>query len=195
VPKEKTNQEVPLLIVDVQCGFINSSTEHILPMLGEVAKRWIDRGWPIYMSQFTNFSGSQWERLLGWYRFQSDADVALHPSLSVLVPYATVFRKRSYTCLIDPFLSDLARHSWAEVALCGIATDGCVLATAKDLFEFAPRPIRPVVLEDLCASHAGAEVHREGLHLIQRFIGRDQIVRSDEYLSEDSHSMGVTKVN
>jgi len=61
---------------------------------------------------------------------------------------------------------------------CGIATDGCVLKTAVDLFEAG---IRPVVLTDAVSSHAGDEVHQAGLLLISRFIGGEQLVTSEEW--------------
>lgn len=176
--ESRTDKPIPLLIVDVQNGFVNKNSEHILPGLIELATQWASIGWPIYMSQFTNFPGSQWENLIGWHRLEEEKDIALHESLALISSKATVFRKRTYTCLVDPFRSDLKRHGWSEVVICGIATDGCVLATAKDLFEFEEHRVRPIVLKDLCASHAGDEVHREGLHLIERFIGRNQIIDS-----------------
>jgi nicotinamidase-related amidase len=174
------NREVPLLIVDVQNGFVNKHSEHILPGLLNLANRWAAIGWPIYMSQFTNFPGSQWEHLIGWHRLEEEHEIALHESLEVIASKATVFRKRTYTCLVDPFRADLETHRWDEVVICGIATDSCVLATAKDLFEFDGHQVRPIVVKDLCASHAGETLHQEGLHLIERFIGRNQIIESGD---------------
>jgi nicotinamidase-related amidase len=168
----------PLVIVDVQNGFVNNNSRHVLPQVTRLARHWIDRGWPVYMSQFTNTSGSQWERLLGWSKLEREDEIALHMDLEELAKSAKVFQKYTYTCVTDIFASDLATNDWQSVYLCGIATDGCVLATAIDLFEFDERPIRPIVVEDACASHAGQEVHDKGIHLLQRFIGRDQIVMS-----------------
>lgn len=68
--------------------------------------------------------------------------------------------------------------------MCGIASDGCVLKTAVDVFE---QGIVPVVLKDLTASHAGEAVHEAGILLISRFIGQDQVV--------ESSTIGITEHN
>jgi nicotinamidase-related amidase len=175
----------PLLIVDVQNGFVNDKSRHVLPVIVELATHWQSTSQPIYMSQFTNYPGSQWERLIGWHRLESEAEIAIREELQLFVNDAVTFRKRSYSCLVGSFLSDLRSHDWDEVVLCGIATDGCVLATAVDLFEFKDRPIRPVVVRDGCASHAGEAVHAAGIQLIERFIGRSQVVSSDDLFRED----------
>lgn len=172
--------ETPLLLVDVQNGFVNDRSQHVLPVIADVAHRWLDAGGPIYMSQFTNSEDSQWERLIGWTRLRDEDEIAIHPALTDISESAFVYRKQTYSCLVDPFLADLRRNEWEEVVLCGIATDGCVLATAVDLFEFPDRQVRPVVVRDACASHAGAEVSDAGLMLIGRFIGGSQIISSAE---------------
>jgi nicotinamidase-related amidase len=175
----------PLLIVDVQNGFVNDNSRHVLPAVRELALRWVDAGLPIYMSQFTNHAGSQWERLIGWKRLASEHEIAIHDDLADVAARAKTFRKRTYTCLVGPLLDDLDRERWSEVVLCGIATDGCVLATAIDLFEYSGHHVRPVVVRDACASHAGEAVHTAGIQLIERFIGRSQVVSIDDLFRED----------
>ena len=71
------------------------------------------------------------------------------------------------------FLNELRQSGTTEVSLCGIDTDACVMATALDLFQ---NGIRPVVLAEACASHAGPDYHEAGLKLLARLIGREQIV-------------------
>jgi nicotinamidase-related amidase len=159
-------------------------------VIERLADRWLLLGWPIYLSQFVNEHGSQWERLLGWSRLISEDEVALSPELGFLKTQATVYRKHTYSCLVGPFLEDMRCSSWNDVVICGIATDSCVLATAIDLFEFSDRHIRPVVVQDGCASQAGKVAHDAGLFLLKRFIGAQQIITSDELLDEGS-STGV----
>jgi nicotinamidase-related amidase len=175
----------PLLIVDIQNGFVNDKSRHIVRVVRALASRWLECGAPVYMSQFTNEANSQWDRLLDWHRLTSESEIAIFPGLADISEHAKTYRKQSYSCVVGPFLEDLEREPWTEVVVCGIATDGCVLATVIDLFEYAGRAIRPIVVQDACASHAGAEVHDAGLLLIGRFIGRDQIVLSKEFLTED----------
>jgi nicotinamidase-related amidase len=87
---------------------------------------------------------------------------------------ATLIEKPVYTCVTPNFLAMLARERIAEIHLAGIATDNCVLKCAVDLFEAG---LRPVVLADHCASHAGADHHTWGLAIIERFVGAGQVRR------------------
>ncbi len=81
-------------------------------------------------------------------------------------------------------LDVIADGGYETLLLIGIATDGCVLKTAVDAFE---QGLTPIVLSDLCASHAGNQVHEAGLLLIGRFIGKDQIISSKELLERLSN--------
>lgn len=138
------------------------------------------------MSQFTNHPGSQWERLIGWQRLTAEQETAICPELAVFSHRATVYRKRSYSCVVGPFLADLEAASWTDIVICGVATDGCILATAVDLFEYQSRHLRPIVVTDACASHAGEQVNNAGLLLIERFIGRAQLMTSADVLREQA---------
>ena len=156
-----------LLIVDVQVGFINDATRHILPKVEALQKRYKH----VYATRFINADGSPYRRLLGWHRFYTDSDdvpLAFQP-----VDGVVVLDKYVYTCVTPAFLQDLRDNSIEEVAICGIDTDACVSACAVDLFE---NGIRPVLLSDACASHAGAEYHEAALRILARLIGKNQIV-------------------
>jgi nicotinamidase-related amidase len=175
-----STERAPLLIVDVQNGFVNDKSRHVLPAIRALAEQWVDAELPIYMSQFTNAAGSQWDRLIGWKRLIDEDEIAIHDDLADIADRATTFRKNTYTCVVDPFREDMRRERWSSVVLCGIATDGCVLETAVDLFQYGGHDVRPIVVRDACASHAGEEIHLMGIKLIERFIGRSQVVSSDD---------------
>ncbi len=178
-------KRIPLLVVDIQNGFVNDNSEVVLEPIAGLVGEWHERDWPIYATRFHNVPGGQWERLIGWKRLQSPPEDELHPSLSqLLLASDQVVDKASYTSLTGRFLSDLKERDWETVAICGIATDGCVLKTAVDLFEFQDRPIRPVVLKDACASHAGPAVHEAGLLLAARFIGSAQVIDCADFKTE-----------
>ena len=90
-------------------------------------------------------------------------------------PDALVVDKHTYTALTPAVRSELRRINADSVALCGIATDGCVLKTAVDLFEAG---LRPIVRLDACGSHGGGECHDAGVLLLRRFIGDAQLTES-----------------
>ena len=161
------NSNSALLIVDVQVGFVNDATRHILPKVDALQKRYKH----IYATRFINAEGSPYRKLLGWHRFYANSDdvpLAFNPVDSVVV-----LDKHVYTCVTLAFLQDLRDKGISEVAICGIDTDACVSACAVDLFE---NGIRPVLLSDACASHAGAEYHEAALRILARLIGKNQIV-------------------
>ena len=85
-----------------------------------------------------------------------------------------VIEKLIYSCVSAAFLDQLRHAQIDELHLCGIATDNCVLKCAVDLFEAG---LRPIVLAEFCASHAGADYHQWGLAIIERFIGTAQVRR------------------
>ena len=156
-----------LFIIDVQKGFVNDATRHIPERVAAIQDRYDH----VVATRFYNPQGSFYRTLIGWNRFPPGSDevaFAFAPRDDALV-----VDKACYSSLSDEVVALLDRHRIGRVHLCGIATDGCVLKTAVDLFE---RGTVPVVLADYCASHGGIECHEAGLLLLRRFIGRGQVV-------------------
>ena len=161
------NSRTALLIIDVQVGFVNDATRHIVPKVEELQKNYAH----VYATRFINAEGSPYRRLLAWHRFyesSEDVPLAFDP-----VDGVTVIDKYVYTCVAPKFIEDLHNKGVEEVAICGIDTDACVSACAVDLFE---NGFRPILLSEACASHAGAEYHEAALRILARLIGKNQIV-------------------
>jgi nicotinamidase-related amidase len=160
-----------LLIIDVQKGFINDWTQHVPPRI-ETLQAQFPR---VVATRFENPEGSVFRTLKGLSRFapgSAEVELAFAPR-----PDAEIAVKHGYSAATEALLASLRETGVREVALCGIATDNCVLMTAVGLFEAG---IRPLVLVDYCASHAGAEYHRAGLMLIERLVGEGQVVRGPQ---------------
>ena len=156
-----------LILVDVQAGFVNAWTR----AMPDRARRLQEQYGRVVATRFVNPEGSMHRRLLGWPRFapqSAEVDLAFAPAAHV-----RVIDKTAYTCLVPAVRALIEAEGIDEVHLAGIATDGCVLKTAVDLFEAG---IRPVVLAGACASHGGPDCHAAGLMLLRRFIGRAQVV-------------------
>lgn len=161
------NSNKALLIVDVQVGFVNDATRHILPKIMALQSQYKH----VYATRFVNADGSPYRKLLNWHRFyanSNDVPLAFEP-----VDGAQIIDKHIYTCVTPAFLDDLQSKGIEEVAICGIDTDACVTQCAVDLFQ---RGIRPVLLSDACASHAGPEYHESALRILARLIGKHQII-------------------
>lgn len=156
-----------ILIVDVQCGFINNSTKHI-PGLVEKLQNEYDY---IYVTRFFNKKDSFYRKLIKWNRFDKDSDdfqLAFKPSTK-----AIIIDKSIYSCVNSSFLQELNKNQINEIDICGIDTDICVTKCAVDLFEAG---VIPRVLSGYCASHAGLEFHNFGLKTLGRYIGEDQVI-------------------
>lgn len=59
-----------------------------------------------------------------------------------------------------------------KIYICGFDTDACVYKTAMDFVESG---ICPVVLKDCCSSES-KEVHEMGLKLLERNIGKKNVL-------------------
>jgi len=179
-------KELVLLVVDMQNGFLGHRSGHVLPIVTRVVEEFKKRGIPVVLTRFHNNPDSQYERLIGWTRLRTSPEVDLAPGLEF--DGVAIIDKTIYTALTPEFISMIESHGWRTVAICGVATDGCVLKTAVDVFE---RGMVPLVLADACASHAGDDVHKAGLLLLSRFIGKQQVISSEELLAEiDKTSIG-----
>jgi nicotinamidase-related amidase len=166
-----------LLVVDVQNGFVNEHTRHIVPVINRLIAACTGRGERVAFTRFVNTPDSAYARWIGWTRFMQEPENDLFDALDVGA--APVFVKHGYTAFTPEFESFLHAQRIERLVFCGIATDGCVLKSAVDAFE---RGVEPVVLTDACASHAGREVHEAGLLLLGRFIGAGQLRSAEDFV-------------
>ena len=171
-----------LLVVDVQNGFVNESSQHIVEPIARCLHQWLSVGRPAVLTRFINTKGSKWETLIHWGRLQASPETDFSPAIQRVVDgYAPannllVVNKTIYSSMSDLVWRFLESRQIADIYVCGISTDGCVLKTVVDIFEFGN--YKPYLLTDLSASHAGNEIHQAGLLLAGRFIGIDQLVTS-----------------
>lgn len=166
-----------LLIVDVQNGFVTDETAQIVPAIARLLEGPATRLDLVVATRFVNRPGSPYERFMDWRALSSSPDIDLHPAiLSRLGRNATVLDKSGYSAYGSEMRVLLFRLGIDTVLLCGIDTEGCVLASAIALFDAG---YRPVMLADLCASTGGPAHHEAGLLVARRLLGAAQILGSD----------------
>jgi nicotinamidase-related amidase len=160
----------PLLVVDVQRGFINDYTRH-LP--GRI-RRLIETGdfAPVLYTRFVNAPGSPYQSLLQWHACAEPPETDLVEELEALAEADSVFTKEGLTGVPDKLAERLRREHIPQISVVGIDTDMCVLKVALDVFDLG---IEPVVLVDCCASTAGLQAHLAGLAILSRNIGPHQL--------------------
>lgn len=171
----KTLQNPVLVVVDMQNGFLGAKSEHVIPKVVDLVKTCKSQNIPIVFTRFHNRSASPYETLIGWHRLRESPEIDLTDALT---QYAeTVIDKDFYSSFTDDFQSLLAKKGWQTLIICGVATESCVMKTAVDAFE---RGLKPIVISDACASHAGDAIHQAGLTILARFIGNKQIISTAE---------------
>src|SRR5919202_4346517 len=109
---------MPLLVVDVQCGFVNPFTAHIP---GRVA-RLIESGEhaPVLFTRFVNTPDSPYRRLLRWHASAEPPETELAPELRPFARAGSVFAKHGLAG-VPPELSDhLREQGIQQVAVVGI---------------------------------------------------------------------------
>ncbi len=160
----------PLLVVDVQNGFVNPYTAHIP---GRIATL-IGRGTfePVLFTRFINEPDGPYRRILGWHACAEPPETDLAPEVLPFARDETTFAKPGYTGISEELASYLREHCPDRLTIVGIDTDMCVLKVTMDVFDLG---IEPIVLVDCCASTGGLQAHLAGLAVLSRNIGARQL--------------------
>lgn len=156
----------PLLVVDVQPGFINEFTHHLPQRIARLIQQ--ENFNPILFTRFINLSDGPYCRFLDWHGCQEESETALVSELKPFAKPELIFSKLGLCGLPDELADYLRQHHSQRLSIVGIDTDMCVLKVAMDLFDIG---IEPVVLVDCCASTAGLQAHLAGLAVLSRNIG------------------------
>jgi nicotinamidase-related amidase len=174
-----------LVAIDVQNGFVTPASARVVPVITSLVRRWLDAGGEVILTRYANYPGSPFERLIGWYGLHSAPATDLVDELAPFTSHDRVqlISKVTYSALNEDSRHLITDGGFTDLFLCGIATDGCVMATALAAFDAG---ITPWVLTDACASNATsmppAEVHRAALMLLTRLIGAGQLISSEQAL-------------
>lgn len=158
-----------LLILDVQTGLINESTAHIPARVDALQAKYPS----IIITRLYNPQKSLFRKLLAWDALPlggQAAQLAFAPRAD-----ARIIDKSGYSGVTAALLDDLRRDAISRVHLCGIATEGSVLASSLDLFDAG---IEPVVLAQACASDADPSLHHAALAILRKTIGKRNVVES-----------------
>lgn len=84
-----------------------------------------------------------------------------------------IFTKKTYTALTEELKEYIKINNINTIYLCGIDTDACVLKTALDFFDYN---LNIKVLKDLFMSHSGIDYHNYALILLEKLIGKNNII-------------------
>jgi nicotinamidase-related amidase len=167
-----------LVVVDMQNGFISDGSASVVPVVVDLVDRWQRASGDVVFTRYRNYPGSPFERLIHWSKLRSSPQIDIVDELRAQAQRATaIVDKRIYSMFTEEGAALVRHHGWTDLYICGIATESCVLKTAVDAFE---QDLTPWVIEDASASHAGSVAHNAGILVARRFIGRGQVIRSED---------------
>ena len=162
-----------LLVIDVQNGFINSSTENTKNEIVDLLKSKIFD--IIIATKFINNNGSNFEKILKWNKLKDKKEQQIDNNVENYIDY--IIEKEGYSAYTNELKNILKRVNGdklpSKLYLVGFDTDGCVLATAIDLLEAG---IKPIILEKYCSSTGGEEYNKAGIRVLKRVVGEYNIV-------------------
>ncbi|MFI2067889.1 isochorismatase family cysteine hydrolase [Streptomyces mirabilis] len=166
------------MVIDVQRGFVNRHSEHVVPQVVRLVELWAAAGQPVVLARFHNVPGSPYERISGWTRLRTAEEQALVTELEPFVESAAmVVEKAVSSALTEDLVHVVEERGWTDLVLCGIDTDSCVYDTAIAAYHGG---LRPWIVTDACASTGGPEVHEAALLLARRNIGSTQLLTVDQ---------------
>ena len=161
------------ILVDIQKGFINEQSKHVLDNTIEYLSS--NKFDTVIATRYINYDNSYYEVIVDWSDLKEESGYGL---CEELLPYIdVVVDKTLATCVNMNFLQRLVQLNGgsypSEVHIFGVDTACCVLKTCADLAE---ANIRPLVVEHCCGSPVGEEYHKAGLMCLEMLIGADNII-------------------
>jgi nicotinamidase-related amidase len=160
----------PLIIVDVQPGFINEFTHHIPQRVARLIQR--NEHTPVLFTRFINSENGPYQRFLDWHSCDREPETNIVPELAPFAQPDLVFSKPGLCGMPDELADYLSEQRIERVFIVGIDTDMCVLKIAMDLFDIG---VEPFVFTDCCASTAGLQAHLAGLAVLSRNLGAQRL--------------------
>jgi nicotinamidase-related amidase len=169
-----------LIIVDAQVGY---SSEIIDLKCSQIA-HYIDTTKPDYVifTQFVNQNSSQFFKTLGYTKFTSEKECAIHPALKEYLTKENCFVKDTYSAFkAKGLLEYLQKCGITSVELCGFETDACILASAFDGFDLG---YEISILTELCYSFVFDKKNKTLCKIFERnIVGKSlKFVDETEYL-------------
>lgn len=164
-----------LLIIDLQRGFINDYTEHIVPRIEQIRNCFLPEN--CVFTKFVNSYGSLFVNKLSWTKLinRDEQEIVLpNEENPVIIKY-------SYSAVTNELKTYLKKKRFSNIYLAGVDIDSCVMATAFDLFDLG---IMPIFINDCCSSTGGKEMEESAYQIINRSFGEINVVDSNYILKK-----------
>ena len=155
-----------LIVIDVQNGFVNKRTASLPAKIENLIR---SNKYPLVVfSKFINRKQSNFFKLLNWKKMQKVPDTDIHSRLRKFANKKNTFTKTAYSVFkAKGFSNFLKKNSVTELHICGIDSDGCVLATAFEAFDLG---YTVIVLSKFSGSHSGKAFDKSAFMILRKSI-------------------------
>lgn len=158
-----------LVIVDMQNGFINKNTEHLIDKIKKYIE--INNIKDVVATRYINNKGTACYKFENWTRcMEGTDDVEI---VSELKPYIKrTFDKSVYSCWNLQFKDFLVKNGYDKLSFVGVNTGCCVLHSAFDAYNDL---MDCEVLTDLCGSTSGESSHKAAIQILSECITKERV--------------------
>ena len=172
------NKRTCLVVVDMQNGFINQHTEHLVDKISEFIKTASFDS--IVGTMYVNHENTACYKFEGWKGCMIGTDEAriVDPIISSL---DLIFEKDKYSCWNRQVRDYIEINEFDKVYLVGVNTGCCVLHSALDMYNDLQDCC---IIEDLCGSTSGDESHKAALKILRETITKQRVITSEQALKE-----------
>ncbi|MFA6476235.1 MAG: isochorismatase family cysteine hydrolase [Candidatus Paceibacterota bacterium] len=144
-----------LIIIDVQNFFINKYTKEIPQRIADFLKKNGSKYYFIAFTKYLNDKKSPFYKKLKFRECLGGEQVKIAQELKEFVSKDNLFTKSTYSAFQNKSLTSfIKKHKINKIEICGLTSDGCVLATAFEGFDLG---FDIKVLKDLTGTCWGPE--------------------------------------
>lgn len=167
------------LIIDMQNGFMNQYTEHLVDKMARFQSR-ISGNVITAGTRYVNHEHTACYVFEGWKSCMAGSEEAeIVPELRGSM--TRVFDKDKYSCWNDEMKQFIRDNKIDKVYFAGVNTGCCVLHSA---FDFYNDLVDCSVIEDLCGSTSGIREHEAALIVLRSCITEERVVTADQAVRE-----------
>jgi nicotinamidase-related amidase len=164
-----------LVVIDIQNGFMNHSTNHIPEQLNRFINNYGYSFHKIIATQYVNNENTPCYIFEGWKDcMEGSKDAEL-----IDFKHDVVFKKPVYSCYNDEFKKYLKENDINELYMCGVNTGCCVLHSAFDSYNDL---VSTYILADLCGSTSGFQPHLNALQVLRECITKQRVIDTTDYI-------------
>lgn len=159
-----------LVIIDMQKGFINQHTEHLIDKISEYIKT--QEFTKIVATRYINHENTACYKLENWKEcLEGSDDIEIVDKLKPFIE--KTFNKDKYSCWNKEFKEFVELNEFDILYFVGVNTGCCVLASVfdahNDLYDTR-------VVAELCGSTSGEESHQAGLRILRDCLTKNRVI-------------------